>query len=463
MAKNPVRVWITGIFLIMVLVGYVALPLLEPTPEDGTSQVSNQYTVLLDCFRGTPGEDVTQCSTEEGTYNVTVVMSTPLIIDGLVDPGMTLLLIIGPEKEYSDVEVDAIDDFVQAGGKVLIADDSGFANVFSQEYGVTFFTGELWDVSFQQNVSYPIVAGRISPPLKTPGSVFYTYDTGDEKFTQGIWTNKPTALQLPNDYIRVINSTERACLDFNSNHECDLGDNQGEAALATVIYLDRDGGILMHNDRITTPDRQGWNQRDYGAYVFVSDPEIFSDDRMVKPGAQNLAFIEELAQLFLPEGGNIILESSRYDASGMEAKLKDTVGIVSSLATRKPYIIEAGSFDIPLVPGYIALAMFLGILIALLRFTPGKDLWVHVHDLDGLTKIRGQTRNRDIIKNKLTTAIFEKVRHLESLSKEEMDSLSEEAILRRVPHQELVDFARGNRSISDADLLELIKKVKEWR
>jgi len=62
----------------------------------------------------------------------------------LLNPSNTSLLIVGPEKEFSEDEVRIIERFLRSGGQVIIADDFGSGNQLLELLGVDVrFNGSL--------------------------------------------------------------------------------------------------------------------------------------------------------------------------------------------------------------------------------------------------------------------------------------------------------------------------------
>ena len=76
---------------------------------------------------------------QNGKHEMKTIGSRPAIItkiseieknatDKTIDIQNTVLVIIGVERSYSEFDSSAIYNFVKSGGKVIIADDSGYGN-----------------------------------------------------------------------------------------------------------------------------------------------------------------------------------------------------------------------------------------------------------------------------------------------------------------------------------------------
>ncbi|SVB00497.1 uncharacterized protein METZ01_LOCUS153351, partial [marine metagenome] len=76
---------------------------------------------------------------KNGIHTIKTIVSRPAIINKIseieknstketINITTTVLVIVGVERSYSEFDSKAIYDFVKAGGKVIIADDSGYGN-----------------------------------------------------------------------------------------------------------------------------------------------------------------------------------------------------------------------------------------------------------------------------------------------------------------------------------------------
>lgn len=68
------------------------------------------------------------------------------------------LLIISPSIDFSDTEVEEVRLFLEKGGTVFIADDSGISNSLLAKLGVKArFSGKVMDIFYDKNENFPIV------------------------------------------------------------------------------------------------------------------------------------------------------------------------------------------------------------------------------------------------------------------------------------------------------------------
>ena len=94
-----------------------------------------------------------------GKHEIKTIVSRPSIIDKIseieknstnptIKTNQTILVIIGVERKYSEYDSKAIYNFVQTGGKVVIAGDSGYANSAfygAQDIGVQWYPVKMGD------------------------------------------------------------------------------------------------------------------------------------------------------------------------------------------------------------------------------------------------------------------------------------------------------------------------------
>ena len=116
---------------------------------------------------------------QNGMHTIKTIVSRPAIINKIseiennlsadkrtIDINSTVLVIIGVERSYSEFDSKAIYDFVKAGGKVIIADDSGYGNsafygdMGSLEIGVKLRTN-IVQKGCEPKESSGLVAGAI--------------------------------------------------------------------------------------------------------------------------------------------------------------------------------------------------------------------------------------------------------------------------------------------------------------
>jgi len=56
---------------------------------------------------------------EDTSYNVSAILSNPAILDDIEDPSSSLLVIVGIESPYTELELKILVKFMERGGSIL--------------------------------------------------------------------------------------------------------------------------------------------------------------------------------------------------------------------------------------------------------------------------------------------------------------------------------------------------------
>ncbi len=222
--------------------------------------------------------------------------SDPQLINSIKDPENSLLIIIGFDENITESELSAITNFVSNGGKVIIADDHGYANQISVPYGVEYKT-------------YPLIANYYDN-----SSIFIPLTINLDGEEYNVITNEPIGLEVQEQSsIKIIGESKYSkaernysALDVNPNNLIDGNDIQGPIPVA-VEYTDQNSGgkILFFSNTGMFTDKQ-W--------------EITSVDPKYKGITyENSEFVKALIPHLLPDGsGTIIYDESKQtqDFSG---------------------------------------------------------------------------------------------------------------------------------------------------
>lgn len=125
-------------------------------------------------------------------YKVRSIVSTPtLLLGDMVEPENTVYLAVGVENSYTQEEIRALNSFLARGGHAIIADDFGNANQIANEYGVTYFGGQFFDESFDNNANYTIVTAHMGSDIYDRVSAKKW--SRDSPFGDGIWDDDQDA------------------------------------------------------------------------------------------------------------------------------------------------------------------------------------------------------------------------------------------------------------------------------
>ncbi|MCK5561459.1 MAG: hypothetical protein KAJ51_12730 [Thermoplasmata archaeon] len=217
--------------------------------------------------------------------------SDPELINNLKDPENSALLIIGFDENLTDPEISAIRNFVSNGGKVVVADDHGFANELAISYGLEYknFLLRAYEEYFDHNYTF-------TPLIVSLNNEEYNVILNDAIGLEILDESHITILGQS-----IYSSEERkyAVLDVNRNNIVDAFDIQGPIPIV-VEYNDpsSDGKILFFSNTGIFTDKQ-W--------------DVTSIDLKYLGNAyENSEFVEALIPYLLPnKRGHIIYDESK--------------------------------------------------------------------------------------------------------------------------------------------------------
>ncbi len=190
------------------------------------------------------------------------------------DLSKKLLVILGVERKYGSEESHAIYEFVNQGGKLLIADDFGYANdLISDDFGLTFSGYRLYDKRFEKNPSF----------------VKALAETTDGDFS--VMLNIPSSITRADSRNVLLESSDDSFIDTNED------------------------GIENSNEGGRDFDLCVWDKNlGDGSFIAVSDPGLFINDMLDRE--DNRDFALHLVSLLLPEGGEVIFDESAHISPG---------------------------------------------------------------------------------------------------------------------------------------------------
>ncbi len=243
-------------------------------------------------FAGGVGASLVRLAESSGT-EVQRILAGPaaLDLDPHFSPSNSLLAVIGPQNPYSEAEAQAMQEFLQNGGTLLVADDFGQGNSLTSRLGVTFERVRLVepDLAHQQLVR---LQGR------------------DYRVT----LEAPTALQIDeeSDTVVMATSSGHSFLDRDGTGVIDSGDPPGPFPLVAVTEIGVANGRL-----ITVSDTR---------------PFLGGEDQ------DNEAFLEGLLDAYLPVEGKLLVDESH--SRSKDPILASAAIVVQALRSGPwPYII----------------------------------------------------------------------------------------------------------------------------
>lgn len=318
--KDPVqRGW-----TFLAVAGLVAVLLLAPVVVNADGRHLSAYA------EGDEEAGLARTALEGRASQVEAYLSTPHQLADVSEPAKTLLVILGPERRYAEGETQAILDFLQDGGHVLLADEGGYGTDIAREVGFGFVGETVLDTK-----------NHLGDPTLVVADV-----TADRDYR--VLFNAPTALQpLSNaGAYEVLAQTSSAeypdgsYLDRNRNDEIDIADTAGPFPL--VVRTQYGAGTL----------------------VLVADTGLFMDAQVKLIDYENDDLIAALAASMVPADGLVLVDEARHAPGPLLAAYDNGVRALGRLT--------AGSVAPLVTLAVLALATF-----AAWRFTRETEDWSH--------------------------------------------------------------------------------------
>jgi len=264
-------------------------------------------------------------------YDIRAISGSTLVLDDIFrtymdgsvvppfDVNHTCLFICGVERRYSDSELDAIGSFIERGGRILLADDFGYAG---EEEGI-FYNIESGRLLRDTNyVKHPDFV-RIS--VSIPGKAAYT-----------ILTDRPAVLRIEpeSDFynpdrldhnrriskVSIAQSSSRSWVDLDSDGEFDPEEAPlGTYSVAAYINLDQ-------RNEYTEEYCQGVFtriQKTTFEGIVISDPSIFINDMINREN--NTQFLYDIMNILLPDGGCVVFDLSTHTSTNPVTNTHSTV------------------------------------------------------------------------------------------------------------------------------------------
>lgn len=398
------------VLLLGILLGYLLVPAIS---------IGKEPTVRLNAFPSTDGRGWEQLSKYEelvsGQTNIETlsIIGSPAILRDLKDASKALYIAVGVEKKYRASEISIIQDFVKKGGKVIVADDAGYADDLSNKFGVTFYGGDMWDQNFLQTEDFPMVPANLylnkywlvlSNPTGLANQSYEDASKGEFLYTM------------------IANGSEKSYVDRNGNHKIDPSDahdnipvvlevrynpkhdsNKGVTAGGKIIFISDTS--LFTNDMLLTIDNiktMNFNT----AYIHNRNVDLAS-----ARGGSNRQFVTALVSYLLPSGGKVVFDESRHPQAKYTAAVYDSMTTLTIVTSN------------PLEAGLLSLGIVLILAVIVLR-ARDKETWIHRFDISSVHRRAILPDTRTVQVEHLRKALLQKLRMLNSLSAEELGALT---------------------------------------
>jgi len=434
------------VLLFVIVVGYLIVPAMG-------NIASKEVSPHLQAFPG-PKEKKgwDQCDKLEGilakmnNYKVMGIIGSPTILRDIKDPANTLYMAIGVEKQFKEAEKNILMNFVKKGGKVIIADDFGYGDDLSNEYGVTFYGQRMWDVKYFYNASFPIVPAYLN---LEPYVLVLNAPTGLANQSY----EKPAQARL--QYKMLSNGSSRSFVDRNWNGIIDTSDAHENIPVALEV---------SHNIKV---DKEAIGN---GKIIFISDPAIFTNDMLMdiaelrargapnnlqgyqldKLKGTNKEFVLALINYLLPSGGKILFDESRHTQESYTAAVYDSIRTITVVTSN------------PLEAGLLSAGIMMVLFVVVFR-AKDKESWIHKFDISSIHRRAMLPDNRLTQVEHLKKALLNKVRMMHSLSVDELRALSPAQIAQMVKDVQLNELLLNEqRTYASDEIRALTAKLKAW-
>jgi hypothetical protein len=283
------------------------------------------------------GEDLSALHDQLGG-TVKDIQASPHLLSSIKEPSKTVLLIVGPERRYDASETQAILDFLAAGGKVILADETGFGTDISGHAGYAFSAQRVLDSQHNYQNDPKLVVAKGAP------------DGNDIVFIAPASLVTLSGADVANDVILASSSPpvslKGSYLDTNGNGEIDIADQPGPFPLIVRTHVGA------------------------GTLVLVADTGLFMNEQLDLGAFQNGPFLRGLvAQTLGTTEGTVIIDESRHAPTALVAPYEN--------AARTLARATGG----PIAPFILLAVLIVGGFVAW-RFTHQTEDWSHhQHDV----------------------------------------------------------------------------------
>ena len=271
---------------------------------------------------------------------VDAILSTPHALADVDDPSRALLLVLGAERRYSEGEAQAVIDFLDAGGRVVLADEGGYGTDIALAAGFGIVNTNLVDTRNHRGDATLVVA-----TARLDGRSY------------NVLFNAPTAvtpLSNANPYEVLARSSaalypDGSFIDSNENGEVDATDTASPENAGFPLIVRTTVGA--------------------GTLVIVADTGLFMNEQTDVVGYENRAFIADLVGTLVPSDGVIFIDEARHAPPALLAPYDNAVRALGKAT--------AGS----LAPFLTLTLVILATLAAWYATRETEDWSHHTHDL----------------------------------------------------------------------------------
>jgi len=354
---------------------------------------------------------------KDGGYEVDPLITSSTVLFHERDPKSTLYLSVGPEREYSLSETQAIRKFHSRGGRLFIADDSEDINGLMNQFDVTVLGGQLYDENFYRNPDFI----RVDADLV-------------DVFSGVLLLNRPSSL-LYSSGRTVAMSSPSSWVDINGNGERDMENTtQGETLGPKAVCM------------IADPE---FRELDTGCAVFMSDPSFLLNEMIGEE--DNLEFFLSLVSYLLPEGGRIIIDEGMHQLGGLSSSFQRASMMIVLLTSDVNLKIITASMVLIIVSAFVYLFE-----------TPEKLRHMCLLDRTGLAELVEPNVSRKDVPE-IKKVFLDKVRIANSMTVEDFARLEWDELEKLIHNRELFQFVQGYGSYRREEIERILVEVSRWQ
>ncbi len=522
----------TGKRMIALTLFYLTLGLLFST-------VAGTYITRSEVHQSAYGEDWNDMSAfradiKNQGITTTSIVSSPLLLEEIQSPRDTVFVVSGIERDtislprfsadssviqlveglgYSTSEIEAISNFVERGGTIVVLDDFGYAQGLADEFGLGYsghqlYDTQTWDPDLDFNYVWlnitngfnyssssgsrtntnPCIAdqdsdgtpdfleGIVIPTIEELGLCSHRWDSINANYNMNpgydLLLNQPSAFDKgeagedADDNLYPIGfSTQDAYLDTNNDGKLTVGFSGTDAG------SDEQGPFAMY---VKYCRSRNCDNPDSGRAYFVTDGSLLVNSIYDTEGVESGVYgefnktpdindnrrwaLDLIAEALMSNDGNasispdaqVIFDESRHQQPSF---MGDTYNLLY-------YILIYFTND-----WMAMLLMFLGLFV-LFEFIIIKKLdpepWRHVFSI--IYYGYGDSRRYEYYgrANKIKQILLTRVRNVNSLTREEFDALPARDLQKMVNDPVLIKFIFEDRRYSMEEIIAVIKRIKTW-
>ncbi len=480
---------------------------------------------------------------KQSGVNTTSLISSPLLLEEIQEPESTMFVVSGVERDtislprftgdsnlvsfvegegYSTSEIDAIADYVDRGGTLLVMDDFGYATTLADRFGLRYSGHQLYDndawargldynyiwmnvsdgfnyssQSGSRTDSNPCLADNdkdgiidhldpdpynidvrrsTSITMAEAGLCAHRLDplTGEWDFDPGydLLLNSPSAFEKGHagdperNRYAIGFSSQDSYLDTNDDGNLSVGfvagggesDQQGPFALWIKVCAQRN-----------CADSSG------GRAVFITDGSLLINS-LFDPQRANDGDFGDIARTVPPNDNqkwvmDLVAEALITGNSSSNAVSSKAQVIFDESRHQQPNVASDTYNIIYYILIYFTndwmamLFLFLGLFVAFEAVIIKKqdpEPWRHVFSI--IYYGFGDARRYEYYgrSNKIKQVLLTRVRNVNSLTREEFDALPARELQQMIKDPVLVKFIFEDRRYSQQELVAVVKRVKAW-